>query len=230
MFQFRVHVLFQYLAFSHSQDSRNLIKKVTSHLFCRKVVLAVVQWTWKLGRGQNVIFCQIFKRCLGQLHVQVITELWCHLFLRLVYFKLMLHDLCCWLLIYHLSVPDFLFFKKFSRILKSMYFTFMLHDSRFWLCYLLLKYEWFLSNTPYTMVFKFENVGENWIQACTSISLDISHWMHNNLLFKVTFNHIAFQHNNTTDDKSCVNWTPVDLSIRFPPSIEFGLLCWWDKY
>ena len=107
MFQFRVHVLFQYLAFSHSQDSRNLIKKVTSHLFCRKVVLAVVQWTWKLGRGQNVIFCQIFKRCLGQLHVQVITELWCHLFLRLVYFKLMLHDLCCWLLIYHLSVHDF---------------------------------------------------------------------------------------------------------------------------
>lgn len=42
------------------------------------------------------------------------------------------------------------------------------------------------------MVVKFENVGENWIQACTSISLDISHWMHNNLLFKVTFNHIAF--------------------------------------
>lgn len=53
------------------------------------------------------------------------------------------------------------------------------------------------------MVLKFENVGENWIQACTSISLDISHWMHNNLLFKVTFNHIAFQHNNTTDEILC---------------------------
>lgn len=138
-----------------------------------------------------------------------------------------------WFMLLIINLPfkcTWFFFIKLSCILKSMYFTFMLHDSRFWLCNLLLKYEWFLSHTPYTMVFKFENVGENWIQACTSMSLDISHWMHNNLLFKVTFNHIAFQCNNTTDDKSCVKWTPVDLSIRFPPSIEFGLLCWWDKY
>lgn len=89
-------------------------KKSDFPFILQKVVLAVVQWTWKLGRGQNVIFCEIFKRCLGQLHVQVITELWCHLFLRLVYFKLMLHDLCCCLLIYHLSVCDF-FYQTFPH-------------------------------------------------------------------------------------------------------------------